>query len=133
MAYKTNELYNETTQEKLLRFVPTSRMPKTLINIAGAPTLEFGTMMGFDTTSGFWVPWDPAGATGFEIARAFLMTKIVADATDESIIDLMLAGTLHRDDVALNGESQAAVDTELTTILANGSGNFFVQGLKEVR
>ncbi len=131
MAYKTNELYNETDQEKLLRFVPTSRMPKTLDGIAAAPTLEVGTMMAFDTTSNFWHPWDPAGATGFEIARGFLMKKITAHATAESIIDVMLAGTLHRDDVALNGETQAAVDTELKIVKSRGP--FFVQGLKEVR
>jgi len=133
MAYKTNELYSETSQVTLLRFVPTSRAPKTMDGLAGAPTIAFGTMMAFNTATNFWQPWDPALTTGIEIARAFLMTAITAHATAESIIDLMLAGTLHRDDVALNGETQAAVDTELKSILGNGSGNFFVQGLKEVR
>lgn len=131
MAYTANELYNETVQAKELRFAPTAMEPKSIDGLAGAPLLAAGTMMGFDTAANFWVPWDPAGIVGEDVCRGFLLNAVQTDATSEVIAVIMLAGTLHRDDVALNGETQNDVDTELKIVKTRGP--FIVQGLDEVR
>lgn len=131
MTYTLNELYNETVQKKELRFVPDHSQTKSIDGLAGAPLLAVGTMMAFNTTNNFWEPWTNAGAAGTGDCRGFLMVETQTHATLEVLAVIMVAGTLHRDDVPLNGESQANVDAELKICKARGP--FYVQGLAEVR
>jgi len=130
MAYTLNELYNETVQKKELRFAPTHIQPKSIDGLAGAPLLADGTMMAFNTSTTFWEPWTPAGLNGTGTCRGFLRGASQTHATLEVIAPVMVEGTLHRDDVPLNGETQANVDIELR--ICKTRGPFFVQGLDEV-
>jgi len=135
MALKTNELFTETDGvfDKPIdahRIIPVKVGPS-----AGAETYEPGTLMAYDTVNEYYVGWDPAGANGVEIAKGVLWPdSLTLHASDESIAQLMVAGTVRREDlVAGDGITALPADIDAAVEATFRDLGIIVQNLDTVR
>lgn len=131
MALTDNELFSSNagrgSQE---RVEVTSQQPKQFA--AGSGTLARLTMVAYNTSTNLWVAWTDSGANGTGTAKGLVWPDpIVLDSSDEQLAQVMLRGKVHRDDIPLNSESQANVDTELQTGMRELGID--VQGIEQIR
>lgn len=129
MALGDNELFTSNTDAAKLRVSPKSVQPKTFA--VGAVTILPGTPVAFDTVANTWQVFEQGGANEIDIIRGFVWPdKIVLDAADEVLGQVMLSGRIHRDDVVLPaGELQADVDAAMKAGLRENTG-IIVEGLE---
>lgn len=133
MALKKTELFNSTSRAATLRFVPANDAIQPKEFATGSTTLVPGLPVARNSSTGKWVVWANAGANETNIIRGFIWPDdVVLDASDEVLGNLMLGGTLHRDDVVIpGGETQGNLDIALASGLRERG--FIVQGLETFR
>ena len=121
MALKTNELFSSTTKSAFPRIAPTRVFVRKLTNDAGAPTLAVGTPLVYDAANDEWRTWVDADAGTNQIDGFLYPDEVTLDATNQSLAQVMVAGSIHRDDVALPaGQTQATLDTDLLDNVREG-------------
>ena len=114
MALTDGELFSESDGASgVLRFYATKVMPKQIA--ATAIVLAKLTPMSFNTASGEWAPWDANGANGLDTIQGFLTEEAAID-TDSTIRNIMLAGTIHYEDMLAAVEANGVeVEADLLT------------------
>jgi hypothetical protein len=136
MALTDGELFSESDGATgPLRVIPTKIMPKQIA--ATAIVLAKLTPMAYNTATNEWAPWDANGANDLDTIRGYLMEEVEIDAADSQIANIMLAGTIHYEDilaaVEANGvEVEADLQTELRSAVQRGMG-IFIEGLTQVK
>lgn len=129
MALGPNELFRQTTRAAAKRFVSEHIAPKKFAAAAGGPTLAQLTPVAYDTVTNNWKVWANAGANGIAVIRGFIAeyTGATLDATNETLHNVIMAGTIYAQDVVLpGGETQANLDALLTTVMRDKG--FTIQG-----
>lgn len=102
---------------------------------ATAIVLNALTPMSWNTSTLEWAPWDANGSNGLDVCQGFLKEQVEID-TDSQIANIILAGTVHYEDVLdaveANGvEVEADLQTELRSQHLRSIG-LFVEGLTQV-
>lgn len=115
MALQTNEKVSSVTSIPATKRVwPTVIQPKTLAAVSGAPTLAILTPLAFNTSTGFWVVWTSGGANGTGSIAGFLNEETVTSATLETLVNVILGGEIHYEDIPVpSGETLANLKTAL--------------------
>lgn len=129
MAYVPHELFDSGSQEGTLRVIPEHILPKTFAVVLAETTLPKLTPLTYDSVGGTgWIVWTAAAAIdGFVWPE-----DAVLSTTGEVIWNVLMAGTIHRDDIPVpDGEIQADLDTALRVGLR--AKGFHIQGLDDVR
>lgn len=135
MALTDGELFAASDGASgILRFYATKVMPKQIA--ATAIVLAKLTPMAYNTATNEWGPWDANGANDLDVIRGYLTEEAPIDA-DSTIRNIMLAGTIHYEDilaaVETNGvEVEADLQTELRSAVQRGMG-IFIEGLTQVK
>lgn len=122
MALEPDELWDagETVKPNLRAFPYEGGLLRGQLSaITGAPTLPHLTPMAYDTGNSVWNVWDNATAAIDEIG-AFLWAPgeedVVASASGEKLVQLLVRGQVHADDVPLPttaSQTQNALDAAL--------------------
>lgn len=135
MALITNEQYQSNTPNTVPPVDAHVIQPKVLEADAAAPTLQRLTMMAFNTSTGFWGAWDPAGINGLDDFKGLLWPdEVDLDAADEVIAQMLISGRVRREDVVVSPSVTATsgqIDDELRAKARNLG--IYVQNLTEVR
>lgn len=135
MALTDGELFSSSAGSSApLRSIATKVMPKQIA--ATAIDLAALTPMAWNTSTLEWGAWDANGANGLDVCSGFLKEAVVLDATDSQIANIILAGTIHYDDilaavVANNVEVEADLLTELRSQALRSIG-LFIEGVTQV-
>ncbi len=133
-ALTDGELFSSTSgQPAPLRFFATKIMPKRIA--VTAIVLAALTPMAFNTSTLIWAPWDANGSNGTDVIGGFLTEEVAIDVK-EQIANIMLAGTIHYDDmlaaiVANNVEVEADLLTEIRSQHLRSIG-IHVEGVTQV-
>lgn len=131
MALNPNELFSSNSP------VSTSRTEAHRVKVCkfgqGTGTLPINAPVAFNTSTGFFVPWDADGANGAALLKGIVFPDpIVLDSDEEVLGQVMFEGIVHADDVkAATSEADADVEAELRAE-ARLLG-IHVQGLTAVR
>jgi len=132
-SYKVNQLWSSAVRSPYPRIVPVNAQPKTIVAMAGAPTLEVGYPMAFDDAELKWAPWTASGTSNTNVIKGFIYpVDVVVDATSDILGIIMLRGEIHYDDIILpSGEAEA----DLKLALQDGplARGLVIRGLVEVR
>ena len=134
MALVTNELFSTASGTARTRTENHRHAPKTFA--AGTGTLAPNALVAFNTSTGFWVPWDADGANGSAVAQGVVFPdEIVLDAAGEVIGHVLLEGIVHIDDLYDANPDGSASDADVATeVRANfRTLGIHVQGLTQVR
>lgn len=114
--YKSNVVaYEENTSEGFCE------EPLT-VNVASETTLSVGSVLGKVTATGKYVPRDPAGADGSEVAAAVCLENItVAATTDTTVAGIVNGSVILKKaglvfDVAHDATQQATAISELEAL-----------------
>lgn len=113
MAYDPNQLYNSVTGPTSgKRIIPKVVQAKTFA--AGTALLAVGTLVAYNTSTNFWVPWVTAGANGTGTVLGIVAQPIQLKAGVEVLGQVMLQGEIHRGDcVAAGAETSNQIDAAL--------------------
>lgn len=115
MTFAENELFSETSVGALKRAIATSIQPKVFAADAEAPTLDLLTPVAFNTDVEKWQVWTADGDYGTGTIKGFVWPDDenaaqppTLDASDDVLINVLMSGKIHYDDIALpSGESEA--------------------------
>jgi len=133
MTLRDNELYEDTSRDPFPRISPETVKVKTFAADASETELKVGTPVAFDTGNDNWVVWSASGTGDVDEIKGFIYPDAVTlDASDESLAQVMLRGTIHFDDIELpDGESATDLREALRTdCLERG---LIIDGLEAVR
>lgn len=132
MAYASRKLLNQDGPfPQQLRAQATTIQPKTFGT--GTGTLERLTPVAFNTSTNKWAVWTHGGGNGTGTISGFVWPDAVTlDATGDVIGQVMLAGRVHYDDIAL---PYGEIADNLKAALRSGPRalGIFVEGLDQVR
>lgn len=137
MAIEKQNLLSERTQNAFPRIAPSDApgavQPRTFTESAGAETLKVGTPLVFDNAAGNTGqlrPWVDGDAGARDIVAFVYDRDVVLHATNEVLGNAMFHGTIHHDDVQLNGQTQGTLDTALKAAALRLAG-LYIDGLAE--
>jgi len=133
MAVLPRELFSSVTPATPLRVTP--EVTKSELFASGSVTIAHLQPVAFNTSSGFYVPWDNAGINGANLLKGFMLEKdgLVLQAANEVRGVIMFTGTIHRDDIP--AASSFYNDAELVAELQAEARilGLIVQGLDSIR
>jgi hypothetical protein len=113
MALNPNELFSTATGQTPTRTI--AHRVGTKVFASGSGTLAVNAPVAFNTSTGFWVPWDADGSNGAALLKGLVFPDpIVLDSDEEVIGQVLLEGIVHLDDVqAATSELDADILAEL--------------------
>lgn len=117
MALRDNELWKSSDYDAPKRIVPDTVKVRKFAADADESTLAVGTPVAFDTVNDNWAVWS-ASATGDvdEIKGFIYPDPVTLHASKESLVQVMLKGTIHYEDIVLpDGEEAADLREALRT------------------
>lgn len=144
MALETNELYVSTSQGPWPRIVPSRDgiVPVAFTAVSGGLTIPGQTPIPIvrNSSTGEWTVYTQGGTNGEGTIKGFLYEEEEVTLNDsgsddtETLLNVMIAGTIHRDDVntaairalLLGSPTEGNLDTALGAL---NPGTFIVQGL----
>lgn len=133
MALETNELFDSADGATYPRLIPRRTLVKTLAPVSGAPLLEPGFPLAYNTSTKKLVPWTNGGANGTGVINCLLYVQKQSDATDDVHVVVMTEGEAHYDDILLpSGESQPNLKAALQAF-ATRSNLLVIKGLENAQ
>jgi len=131
MALATVQFVTQTTGPTSdLRMFPETVQVKTFAT--GTEVMVRGTLVAFNTTVGFWVPWTVGGANGAGTALGILNEPRTQNPGGEVQANVMLTGRIHRADIVSQFVATAPEVTAAVISTFRGLG-IIVEGLAGVR
>lgn len=133
MAIIPDEYYSSTNGPVTPPVDATHIMPQEFG--PGTALLPVLCMVAFDTANGYYTPWDPAGANGVEVFKGLLWPgELQLEAGGEKIAQVLLAGTVRREDVVV-APGVVATDPQIDAELQANARTLgiFVQNLEDIR
>lgn len=137
MAIEPTNLISSTSLPSQLRIYadPDGLDVATFINVAGAPLLEKGTPVAYDTNLGGWVAFEHGGSDDRDVMRGVVWPDTIQlHATNEVQGQIMHHGMVHVDDLQppTGGSTLAQIKGVIVNPAKRAPG-LKVQGLAEMR
>lgn len=133
MALETNELFSSASRIVDGRIIPRRALVKTLATVSGAPLLNPGFPLAYNTSTKFLVPWTNGGANGTGVINCILLEAKQSSASAEVQVVVMTEGEVHYDAILLpSGETQPNLKTALQAH-ATRSPLLNVKGLEQAQ
>jgi len=132
MAIQPEAMVTSRTEGARTRFIPKVQLSVIFAQHgSGTDTLEVGTPVAYNTSSGGYVEWATGGANGTDTIQGLVNPEavVVTDAGEVNGV-VMFKGEAHRGDIASAGGTSAQLDTALETVMTLG---LIIHALADIR